>query len=361
MPSVAIVLPPREAFSATAAGAVAMVARSHARHGSLPAVVLGRPVDAPFDGVAFRPVTPSRWPGREAWRYAAGAAAILRELRPTLIEVHNRPDVALFLARRFPAVSLFLHNDPRGMRAARSATQRVLLQSRLARVFAVSRFVADRFGRGPGLVVLPNGVDSADFPRLAERNRQILFAGRVVADKGADLFVAACAIALPLLPGWTARMIGADRFGPDSPQTPFLRDLRPRAARAGVSMDGFLPHADVLDAMAAAGIVVAPGRWPEPFGLVALEALASGAALVFTPLGGLPEVVGDAGVAVPPDADAIAAAIVALAADPGRRDALGLAGRARAAQFDVRAVVARLDAERSAVLATWLRPRPRPI
>ena len=37
------------------------------------------------------------------------------------------------------------------------------------------------------------------------------------------------------LPGWRAEMIGADRFRADSPETPFIRALRPRAAAAGVA------------------------------------------------------------------------------------------------------------------------------
>jgi glycosyltransferase involved in cell wall biosynthesis len=357
---IAIILPPREAFAPDAAGAVARVALSHARHGARPAIVYGRPVARPFDEVPFRPVRPRLWPGPEALRHAAAVAALLRAAKPALIEVHNRPDMALFLARRFPAVSLFLHNDPR-MRAARDGRQREELRRRLARVLAVSGWVAERFGVGPGVTVLPNGFDPASLPPPRPRAAEILFAGRVVADKGADLFVAACARVLPGLPGWTARIIGADRFGPDSPETPFLRALRPRAAAAGVVMEGFQTHPRVLEAMARAAIVVVPGRWPEPFGLVALEAMASGAALIFTPRGGLPELVGDAGLAVAPEPESIAGAILALAADPAHRAGLGEAGRARAARFTASAVAARLDREREAILATWSRPRPPPI
>ena len=59
-------------------------------------------------------------------------------------------------------------------------------------------------------------------------------------------------------------MIGADRFAPDSPETGFIRALRPEAEAAGVAMLGYRPHGDVLAAMARAAIVVVPSRWPEP-------------------------------------------------------------------------------------------------
>jgi glycosyltransferase involved in cell wall biosynthesis len=251
-------------------------------------------------------------------------------------------------------VTLLLHNDPRGMRAARTAEQRARLVGRLAGVLAVSGWIEGRFGPGPNVHRLANGIDLDALPSpAAERERAILFAGRIVADKGADLFVEACARALPSLPGWRARMLGADRFGADSPETPFLRALRPRAAAAGIAMEGWRPHNEVLAAMASAAIVVMPGRWPEPFGLAALEALAAGAALIHVPGGGLAEVVGDAGIAVAPDPASIAAAIVALAADPAARAALGQAGRARAERFAMPVVAAMLDAHRDALLAAW--------
>ena len=96
-------------------------------------------------------------------------------------------------------------------------------------------------------------------------------------------------------------------------------------------MLGYRDHPEVLIAMARAAIVVVPSRWPEPFGLVALEALASGAALICSPRGGLPEVAGDAAIYADPDRPAeIAAAIRTLASDEGRRAALAEAGRERA-------------------------------
>ena len=357
----AIVLPPREAFSPDATGAVGLVV--HLLAGASPgfaACVLGLPTPAPFDDVAFRPIRPALRLGGQAGRYAAGVVCALRRAPPALIEVHNRPDVALHLAQALPTVpvSLFLHNDPQGMRRARTPAERRSLLARLARVVTVSAWLRGRLLEDVGdgrADVLPNCLDLARLPPPpAARERLILFAGRIVTDKGADAFIRACAGALPRLPGWRAAMLGADRFGAASPATPYVRRLRQEAAAAGVVMEGWRPHAEVVAAMGRAAIVVVPSRWPEPFGLTALEAMASGAALLCAPRGGLPEVTGDAAVAIDPDDPAsLADAIVALARDPARQAALGAAGRARAQGFDVRAAAAALAALRRDILASW--------
>ena len=368
---VAIVLPPREDFSPSATGALGLlVHRLASWPGGFSQTVLGVAQAAPFADVDFRPVRPSWFPGSFNRRYARGAARVLRALGPCLIEVHNRPDLALFLARNFRAVpvALFLNNDPQGMRGARSAADRGRLLARLALVATSSDFLAGRLAEGVDRpvrppVVVANWLDLREVPPSpAARSDVILFAGRVVRDKGADSFVRACALALPRLPGWRAEMIGADRFGPDSPETAFLRDLRPQAAAAGVVMQGYRPHPQVMAAMAEASIVVVPSRWDEPFGLTALEAMAAGAALLCAPRGGLPEVFGDAGVAIDPDDPAaMAEAMVALAGDPMRRAALAAAGRARARGFDLPVAAARIGALRRQVIADWSEPAGRPI
>jgi glycosyltransferase involved in cell wall biosynthesis len=368
-PRVAIVLPPGEAFSPGAAGALALLARRHAQHrGVFDATVLGLPPPTPpFADVTFAAVAPRHWWRSRLPRYGAGVAATIRDLAPDLIEVHNSPIVALTLAARCAPlpVTLILNNDPQAMRRAARVGQRTRLLRGLAGVACSSAYLVGRLCEGVGDVpdppiLLPNCLDLAEVPPPSvAREKLILFAGRVVADKGADGFVAACALALPDLPGWRAEMIGGDRFGPDNPETSFLHALRPRAAAAGVAMLGYRPHAEVLAAMARAAIVVVPSRWPEPFGLTALEAMACGAALLCSNRGGLAEVTGEAAVPVDPDATgAFAAAIVAVASDPARQAALGCAGLARAKAFGLGVIGPRLDAWRLSACGALPRTPP---
>jgi UDP-glucose:(glucosyl)LPS alpha-1,2-glucosyltransferase len=365
-PRVAVVLPPREGFSNGRAGAIGLLVRRLVRTPGFDAIVVGGKQDGPtFPGIDFRSVTPSLW-SPALWsstsnnqRYAAAVAEGLKKLNPALIEVHNRPEIALALAARLPGIPVigFLHNEPSGMRGAATPAQRAQMLRRLAGVVTPSDYLRQRVLDGVAApdkdpVVLPNCLDLAELPPRRRRERLVLFAGRVVADKGPDAFVSACATALPHLPGWIAEIIGADRFSVDSPDTGFVQMIRASAQGANIRMLGYRDHPEVLVAMSRAAIVVVPSRWAEPFGLVALEALASGAALICAPRGGLPEVAGDAAVYADPDRPSeIAAAIRALAGDEPRRAALAEAGWQRVQRFDVPVIAARLAALRHRILA----------
>jgi glycosyltransferase involved in cell wall biosynthesis len=94
-----------------------------------------------------------------------------------------------------------------------------------------------------------------------------------------------------------------------------------------------------------------PSRF-ESFGLALVEALAAGLPCVASAVGGLPEVLGGAGVLVPPRAPALlGAAIAGVLADPARRTSLGTAARARAQFFPVEKMIAGYEALYDEVLS----------
>ena len=367
---VAVVLPPREGFGPGRAGAIGLLARRLADEETL---VIGGPQSGPiFQEAEFAPAPPSLFGLSANARYAAGALRLLRRSKPELVEVYNRPDIAQALARRLRDVPVVmcLQNDPQGMRRTATSAERESLLARMAGAIVASEWLRHQLLQGvsdtpePRVHVLPNCLDLHEVPRPdgAARDRVILFVGRLVAEKGADSFVAACARALPRLHGWRAEMIGADRMRADSPETPFVRSIRAAAGPAGVILTGYRPHDAVLQAMSRAAIVVVPSRWNEPFGLTALEAMACGAALVTSGRGALREVADDTAVYTDPDdPDALADALLLLAEDPTRRDALGAAGRHRARSFDASEARMRLADIRSDIAERWSRISARPI
>ncbi len=338
-------------------GAVGLMVHALGDPGDL---VIGKRLAAePFAGRHYQPVPNPLWPpfGAVA-RYYAGVLAALRRLRPTRVEIHNRADLAHRAVSVLPhsSVALFLHNDPQSMRGARRPDHRARLLER-TQVICVSDYLRARFmsglpdSIGSGALLLHNSIDLAALPPPLPpplREPLFLFAGRIVSDKGADAFVRAARTVLRGLPGWRAAMIGADRFHPEAPDTPFLRKLRPEAEQAGIGMLGYRPRAAVMEAMARAAVMVVPSRWAEPFGLVALEAMANGAALICSAKGGLREVAGEAALYADPDVPgSLEAAMTRLGQDAALRAALSAAGQERARRFDIgpaRAALGRIRA-----------------
>src|SRR5690606_16750978 len=104
----------------------------------------------------------------------------------------------------------------------------------------------------------------------------------------------------------------------------------------------FLGYRDGVPRLLAAADVSVMSSVFEGFPLAVLEALAAGAPVVATRVGGVPDAVTDGieGLLVDPgDVEALATAIVTLAADPARRRTMALAARERGAGFDVEKAV----------------------
>jgi glycosyltransferase involved in cell wall biosynthesis len=96
-----------------------------------------------------------------------------------------------------------------------------------------------------------------------------------------------------------------------------------------VHFTGRLTHEELAQYYSAAQIAVVPSLY-EGFGLPAAEAMACGTPVIATTGGALPEVVGDAGILVPPgSADALAAAIKQLLNDKQAQERMSEAGRKR--------------------------------
>ena len=106
--------------------------------------------------------------------------------------------------------------------------------------------------------------------------------------------------------------------------------------RPGVHALGPWPHELVIEALRRSLFTVAPSIWPEPFGLVALEAAAAAKPVIASNIGGLLDIVvdGETGILVKPgDRDALRTSMRALIDDGELRDSLGSAGIERARLF----------------------------
>jgi glycosyltransferase involved in cell wall biosynthesis len=268
-------------------------------------------------------------------RTFARVLRVIREQGPTIVHTHlvHADFLGLTAARlaRVPVRISTKHgfNAFRSSRAFSAADRTV---SRLADVdIAISDGLAryleetEGFARGT-FEVVHYGIEPAAACGPPPERPALAIVGRLIPIKGHD----------DLLDALT--LLGAD--------VPFTLDvvgdgelratLEARAAALGladrVRFRGRV--SPVAPAFEDAAIVVVPSHG-EGFGLVALEAMERGRAVVATAVGGLPEIVEDGvtGLVVPPrDADALAAALRTLLGDPARVAAMGAAGRRRAVE-----------------------------
>ena len=199
-----------------------------------------------------------------------------------------------------------------------------------------SRFVAQQLAaRGVAedrLRVIPHGVTllpsldeaeaTARLDALGVRGRFVLQVGTVEPRKGIDTLVAALRRVRRTAPDVQLVLAGPVGWG----------------AVSGLEEEGVLALGRVadpdLEALHRGASVATVASRSEGFGLPALEALAHGTPLIASDATSLPEVVGDAGLLVPPDHPAAwATAILDLLGDDAARAELARRGPARAARF----------------------------
>ena len=229
--------------------------------------------------------------------------------------------------------------SPPGRIAAERAVAR--LADRIVATCTDERFELARLGAPRRRVaVVPCGVDTAAFtpdgPVAPRGDRpRIVVLGRLVRRKGVDEVV----VALRRLPDVELLVAGGPPGTGDGEAAlehdPDARRLRRLAAAAGVGdrvrLLGAVSRADVPALLRSADAVVCV-PWYEPFGIVALEAMACGRPVVAAAVGGIQDTVVDqvTGLLVPPRRpDALAAALRGLLAAPTQALAFGVAGRDR--------------------------------
>jgi glycosyltransferase involved in cell wall biosynthesis len=215
-------------------------------------------------------------------------------------------------------------------------------------VFANSRYTADvadgRLGplRCPVTVVSPGielGHEAGPRAPASERDPEhVLFVGRLVPGKGANVLLDAFGALLARRPAARLTIVG------DGAERARL-EARARELGPGTKFRGSLAHETVIDLFQRASVVAVPSTEPEGLSLVALEAMAHGAIVVATACGGLAETMrhGENGFVVPPGesgalADALDVAMTAAEDDAG--ETIRAAGRATAAAHELDTVVA---------------------
>lgn len=290
-----------------------------------------------------------------AWIWVGGITPRIREM--DILHVHNRPGWVPILRRLGYRGRIILHMHNPHLRKT-PGDELDLLAGHADRVITCSRFLAGQFTpRSAALAArtgtVYNGVDTARFrpaPGESGRPKTVIYSGRLHPEKGVDVLIRAFDTVSALEPEARLIICGGESFGSDR-ETDHVRDLKSAAAlvnrRHGevITFTGYQPHDRLPAILQRASIYVCPSRVDDSLPLAAIEAIACGLPVVGTLRGGIPEVVGEAGLLVrSEDPEEMAAAIVRLLRDPQLRGEMSRAALERTrALFDWDIIAAAWD------------------
>ncbi len=313
----------------------------------VPVVSLGRSLPVPANGSTARiGLNPA---GVYRLRRALGDFDVVHVHEPLV------PGVGLAAAwqKRLPSVGTFHAASDGGYWPYRAFNSLLGVAWRRLNVrTAVSEAALERvrpYFDGP-VEIVPNGFDAARFAdavALPERANApgpvLLFLGRDEPRKGLDVMRHAFRRVRAVAGDVSLWLAGPGTERVDDP---------------GTLAFGGVDDATLASLYVSADIFCAPARFGESFGIVLLEAMAAGAAVVASAIDGYAAVARDGAEALlvtPGDDAALGDAIVRMLADPGLRERLTAAGRARAGEFDWRALAPRVAALYEQALATGTR------
>ena len=228
-----------------------------------------------------------------------------------------------------PTVVTF-HADPSRMvgamyRWGRRALRRALRGAVAAAVSRTALRAVEPLGIDP--VEIPNALDVNSFRVPVERDpRRVVFVGRPDPRKGRDLLLAAWPDVRSKVPGASLVIIG----GGDTP------------AAAGVRYLGRVTEEEKRLALASSGVLCAPNRGGESFGISIAEGMAAGCAVAASDLDAFSDVLAGSGLLFRNgDRGSLADALVRILTDPELRNRLAEAASARVRSFDWEKVTGR--------------------
>jgi phosphatidylinositol alpha-mannosyltransferase len=193
-------------------------------------------------------------------------------------------------------------------------------------ITAVSQVAAKALPPSWGQVrIVPNAIDVASYaPSVDRETHRVAFLGRDDPRKGLSLLLEAWPAVRSALPDAELIVMGASRKEP----------------QPGVEFLGPISGEEKRRLLASSQVYVAPNLGGESFGIVVVEGMAAGCAVVSSDVPAFVEVGGDVTVRVPAgDANALATAVSTLLVDPTSAREMGKRARRRAAAFDWSAVM----------------------
>ncbi|TBL81884.1 glycosyltransferase family 1 protein [Paenibacillus thalictri] len=317
-PVVTIVTPGDLAILSGRSGSVELVVENVARRvsGVVKPIVFGKKTASlsaveTRDGVTYR-----RYPRVSMARYMRNVSRHISKVRPQLIQVENRPNFVRYMRKKHPKAEIWLSlhsltyvSPPfigiTALRRCLKAADRIIVNS---------EYMRDRIAEKVPAVenrIRVNwlGVDRERFiSRWEDEGRRLrenmlektglqgrpilLYVGRWTKQKGVHKLLEAMPAIVKEVPDAMLIIIGGSCYH-NNKMTPYVKKLRRLARQVphNVRFVSYVPHKEIPEWYRLADVHLVPSLKREAFGLVNLEAMASGVPVIGTRVGGIGEIV----------------------------------------------------------------------
>ena len=185
-----------------------------------------------------------------------------------IIEIHNRPEYYNYIKKYFPntKIKLIFHNDPLTLRGSISLKERENIINGCQKVIFISRWIQQRFFSSfknvnlSNTLIIPHGVNKKKKINLYNKEKNILFVGKLNHAKGYHIFSEAALKFKKIDPSWNFIAIGNEARKEIFPDKQIVKEI------------GYKKNSEVLDYYSKSEIAVGNSVWDEPLGRIAIEA-----------------------------------------------------------------------------------------
>ena len=310
MINIDIILPYKELFAPNGASAVSISVKNSIQNSQHKKTtrVFGQYVENSFDNINF-----TGFITKKLLHFGNNLSIFKQYLNQTnlnesnrIIEIHNRPYLFHYLLNKKnnQCVVLYFHNDPLSMKGSKTKNERLAILSKASGIVFVSKYLRNKFFTDINesfdkTFIIPNSLDRNQEAIIEKKQKIVLFVGRIVKEKGIDLFVDAIKKLSREFSDWNFIIIGSSKLGYDK-KSLYEKEIIKTLEKFddNVKFQGYLPNEKVKEAMSKSSILVVPSVWQEPFGMTAIEGLSNKMALVGSDVGGLSEIIKNKGILI---------------------------------------------------------------
>jgi len=258
-----------------------------------------------------------------------------------VVHIHNRPEYVYNMRKYNPNIKIILHMHNDHL-IKYSSKELYKICSLVDVIVGCSKYITSNIIKAAPefkskCYTVYNGVNLKTFNKIPIKEQYnfpiILFVGRIVKQKGLHILIQAFKEVLEMYPSAQLYIVGTAKATSRFKKNSYLKYLEAMSAdiKDNLSFIGSVPNKSLATYYSIADVFVCPSIWEEPFGMVITEAMACECAIVASKTGGIPEVVGNAGMLVDPNnIDALKSAIIRILCNSRQKTTYGSMARKRA-------------------------------